>query len=95
MTTAMLPESLSDLLKALGAQLSVAHSGQAALDPLGTFQTDAVLLDLGLPEMDGYEVCHRIRSMPAHQDALLIALTGWGQERDYRRSRQDASTITW
>jgi CheY-like chemotaxis protein len=46
-----------------------------------------VLLDIGMPEMDGYEVARRIRATPAHSDVMLIALTGWGQEHDYRRSR--------
>jgi CheY-like chemotaxis protein/two-component sensor histidine kinase len=81
-------ETLAALLKALGAQVSIAHSGQAALETLSVFNPDAVLLDIGMPEMDGYEVCRRIRSLEAHRDALLIALTGWGQERDFRRSRQ-------
>ena len=81
-------ETLAALLKTLGAQVSVVHSGEAALETLPVFNPDAVLLDIGMPEMDGYEVCRRIRSTQAHRDALLIALTGWGQERDYRRSRQ-------
>ena len=45
-----------------------------------------MLLDIGMPEMDGYEVARRIRAVPAHRDVLLIALTGWGQEHDQRRS---------
>ena len=81
-------ETLAALLTTLGAQVSIAHSGQAALENLSVFNPDAVLLDIGMPEMDGYEVCRRIRSSEAHRDALLIALTGWGQERDFRRSRQ-------
>ena len=54
---------------------------------LDAFKPDAVLLDIGMPGMDGYEVARRIRATSAHRDVLLIALTGWGQEHDHRRSR--------
>ena len=47
----------------------------------------AVLLDIGLPEMDGYEVARRIRQQPEHKDITLIALTGWGQDEDRSRSQ--------
>ena len=79
-------ETLGELLSTLGVTVSVAHSGRAALAMLESFGPDAVLLDIGMPEMDGYEVARRIRSTPAHADLLLIALTGWGQEHDQRRS---------
>ena len=78
---------LGELLSALGATVAVAHSGRAALDAFASFQPDAVVLDVGMPEMDGYEVARRIRSMAAHRNVLLIALTGWGQESDHSRSR--------
>ena len=71
-------------LSALGATVSVVHSGRAALESLESFNPDTVLLDIGMPEMDGYEVSRRIRAIPDHRDVLLIALTGWGQEHDYR-----------
>jgi len=80
-------ETLGALLAGLGATVSVAHSGPAALEILETFNPDTVLLDIGMPEMDGYEVARRIRATPDHSDVMLIALTGWGQEHDYRRSR--------
>jgi two-component system, sensor histidine kinase len=80
-------ETLGDLLAALGATVSVVNSGDAALEILESFNPDTVLLDIGMPEMDGYEVSRRIRATPSHGDALLIALTGWGQEHDLRRSR--------
>ena len=67
--------------------MEVVHSGRAALAALDTFEPDAVLLDIGMPEMDGYEVARRIRAVRAHR-VLLIALTGWGQEQDYRQSRE-------
>jgi CheY-like chemotaxis protein len=81
-------DTLGALLETLGAQVFVVHSGPVALERLEAFKPDVVLLDIGMPEMDGYEVCRRIRSTPAYRDLLLISLTGWGQEQDYRRSRQ-------
>ena len=79
-------ETLAELLADLGATVRVVHSGRAALAVLDEFDPEAVLLDIGMPEMDGYEVARRIRAMRS-QRILLIALTGWGQEQDYRQSR--------
>jgi signal transduction histidine kinase/ActR/RegA family two-component response regulator len=75
------------LLTALGATVAVVHTGPAAINSLESFKPHAVLLDIGMPGMDGYEVARRIRRTPGHADVLLIGLTGWGQEYDYRRSR--------
>jgi signal transduction histidine kinase len=80
-------DTLGELLRALGATVSVAHSGRAALDAMESFRPDAVVLDIGMPEMDGYEVARRIRSMASHRDVQLIAFTGWGQESDHRRTQ--------
>jgi two-component system, sensor histidine kinase len=80
-------DTLGALLAALGSTVSVAHSGGDALEALETFNPDTVLLDIGMPGMDGYEVSRRIRASPHHSDVLLIALTGWGQDHDHRQSR--------
>jgi CheY-like chemotaxis protein len=80
--------SLALLLKKLGAQVQVAHDGPSALDLLAQYHPTVVLLDIGMPGMDGYEVARRIRSQPNGDQFLLIALTGWGQEDDRQRSRQ-------
>lgn len=80
-------ETLGELLRALGATVSVAHSGSDALEKLRSFGPDSVLLDIGMPDMDGYEVARRIRATAEYGRILLIALTGWGQEHDQRRSR--------
>jgi signal transduction histidine kinase/ActR/RegA family two-component response regulator len=80
-------DTLGVLLAALGATVSIVHSGRAALESLDSFRPDAVLLDIGMPEMDGYEVSRRIRGTSGHGGILLIALTGWGQEHDQRASR--------
>ena len=80
-------ETLCALLEALGATVAVAHDGGSAVERLEQFDADAMLLDIGMPGMAGYELARRIRAMPKHAHTLLIALTGWGQDHDYRRSR--------
>ncbi|MGE3492400.1 MAG: ATP-binding protein [Vicinamibacterales bacterium] len=79
-------ESLSMLLRVLGADVSLVHSGRAALQAVESFRPDVVLLDIGMPGMDGYEVARRIRANRANRGIMLIALTGWGQEEDRQRS---------
>ena len=79
-------ESLATLLRVLGAEIALAHSGRTALECVETFRPDVVLLDIGMPGMDGYEVARRIRANPANRHISLIALTGWGQDEDRRRS---------
>jgi CheY-like chemotaxis protein len=80
-------ESLGMVLHLLGAQVHVVCSGPDALEALGTHRPAVVLLDIGMPGMDGYEVARRIREQPDFRDVTLVALTGWGQEEDRRRSR--------
>jgi signal transduction histidine kinase/ActR/RegA family two-component response regulator len=80
-------ETLAALLTDLGATVLVENSGAAALEAIETFAPDAVLLDIGMPGMDGHEVARRIRTMRHHANVQLIALTGWGQEHDRERSR--------
>jgi CheY-like chemotaxis protein len=79
-------DTLATLLGALGVTVAVAYSGRAAVDAVATFSPDAVLLDIGMPDMDGYETSRRIRAQYA-DDLLLVALTGWGQDEDLRQSR--------
>ena len=79
-------ESLAMLLRVLGADVALAHSGRQALECVNTFRPDVVLLDIGMPGMDGYEVARRIRANPANRRMQLIALTGWGQDEDRQRS---------
>ena len=81
-------ESLGMLLTMLGATVHVSYSGEDALKALATHKPSVVLLDIGMPEMDGYEVARRIRELPDFREITLIALTGWGQEKDRRRSRR-------
>jgi len=78
-------ETLQTLLESLGATVAVAGNGREALVQFERFGPDAVLLDIGMPGMDGYEVARRIRALPAGSATPLIAVTGWGQQDDIRR----------
>jgi CheY-like chemotaxis protein len=80
-------DSLGALLRSLGCEVTVAYSGAEALARLGREQPEVVLLDIGMPELDGHEVARRIRRLEGFDRVTLIALTGWGQEQDMDRSR--------
>ena len=80
-------DTLGALLATLGANVSIVYTGCAALDALDTFGPDVVILDIGMPDMDGYDVARRIRSRADGAHLLLIALTGWGQNHDKQRAR--------
>jgi PAS domain S-box-containing protein len=75
------------LLNVLGADVDIAFDGAAALAAVESHQPDVVLLDLGMPGMDGYEVARRIRENPSYNGILLTALTGWGQREDRSRTQ--------
>jgi CheY-like chemotaxis protein len=79
--------SFAALLKIDGHQVEVAYSGTAALRAAQSWQPDAVLLDLGLPGMDGYEVARQLRRDPELANVRLIAISGYGQEADRQRSK--------
>jgi CheY-like chemotaxis protein/anti-sigma regulatory factor (Ser/Thr protein kinase) len=81
-------DSLGMLLKYLGADVTTVHDGPAALEALGSYRPSVMLLDIGMPGMDGYELARRTRQQPEGRQVTLIALTGWGQEEDRRRSRE-------
>ncbi|HET9767089.1 MAG TPA: ATP-binding protein [Thermoanaerobaculia bacterium] len=81
-------ESLAMLLEAEGHAVRTAHGGPSALAAADEYGPEAVLLDIGLPDLDGFEVAKRIRQNPLHQGMVLIALTGYGQEADRQRSRE-------
>ena len=74
------------LTRVMGQRVEVAYDGPEAVDIARRFRPEIVFLDIGLPGMSGYEVAERLRSGPETGGALLIALTGWGQEEDRRRS---------
>jgi CheY-like chemotaxis protein len=80
--------SLGRLLHFSGYEVSVAHDGPAALNEVSRFLPQVVLLDLGMPGMDGLETAARIRDLPAGKDLSLIAVTGWGQDDDRERTQE-------
>ena len=80
-------ESLGMLLDLLGADVHYVFNGPEALKAVATYRPDVVILDIGMPGMDGHEVARRLRQQPEFRNITLIALTGWGQEDDRRRSR--------
>jgi CheY-like chemotaxis protein len=78
---------LGMLLTSLHATVRTVHSGLEALATIDEFGPDVILLDIGMPFMDGYEVARRIRARRG-KSIRLIALTGWGQEEDVRRAER-------
>ena len=80
--------SLALLLEVIGAEVSVANNGVQGLAQYQAFQPHLVLLDIGMPEMDGYEVARRISALHQQPRAVIVALTGWGQDADRQRARE-------
>ena len=80
-------ESLALLLQSAGAEVHTANDGPAGLAAVRRFVPHVVLLDLGMPGMDGFEVARRLRAEPGLAGLVLVALTGWGQEEDRKRTR--------
>ena len=80
-------EALAMMLKLGGNDVEIAYDGAAALATAQSFAPDAVVLDIGLPGIDGYEVARRLRARPETAGALIVAVTGYGQKEDRARSR--------
>jgi signal transduction histidine kinase/ActR/RegA family two-component response regulator len=81
-------DSLAMLLKIMGNEVSTSYDGQQAVEAGAVFRPDVVLLDIAMPKLNGYETCHLIRAQPWGKGVFLVALTGWGQEEDRRRSER-------
>jgi len=81
-------DSLALLLKITGNKTYMAHDGLEAVELIEKHRPEVVLLDIGLPTLDGHEVCRRVREQPWGKDIVVIALTGWGQEDDRRKSEE-------
>jgi CheY-like chemotaxis protein len=79
--------SLALLLGLAGHETHAAFDGQEAIDRAEEVRPDVILLDLGLPKISGYDVCRRIREKPWGSNVTVIALTGWGQDTDRRKTR--------
>jgi PAS domain S-box-containing protein len=78
--------SLGALLSLMGNEVRMAHDGLEAVEAASAFRPDLILLDIGLPKLNGYEACRRIRELPWGKGIVIIACTGWGQVEDIRRS---------
>jgi CheY-like chemotaxis protein len=81
-------DSLATVLKLQGHEVSTAYDGLEAIETAELFRPEAVLLDIGLPKMDGYETARRFRKHSWGKKSLLIALTGWGQDEDRQQASQ-------
>ena len=80
--------SLAMMLSIMGHETRTAHDGESAVETAESFLPEVVLLDIGLPKLNGYEVAQRIREHAWGQSMFLIAVTGWGQEEDRQRSSE-------
>jgi CheY-like chemotaxis protein len=80
--------SLAMMLSIMGHETRTAHDGESAVVTAESFLPEVVLLDIGLPKLNGYEVAQRIRESEWGQSMFLIAVTGWGQEEDRQRSSE-------
>ncbi len=81
-------EMMGTLLTLAGHDVRIAHSGPAALEATAAHRPDVIVLDIGLPGLDGYQVAQRLRQDPAMKGVMLIAASGYGQESDRRRARE-------
>jgi CheY-like chemotaxis protein len=81
-------DTLALLLELMGHEARTASDGVQALQVGPGFEPQVVLLDIGLPKMNGYEVCRRMREQPWGREAFIVALTGWGQADDLRQASE-------
>ena len=81
-------DSLAMMLQAMGNQVRTAYDGEEAVAAVQAFAPNVILLDIGLPKLNGYEACRRIREQTSGQDLVIIAQTGWGQSEDRQRTSE-------
>ncbi len=80
--------TLEMLLTALGNDVRTARDGQEAVDVARQFEPEMVVMDIGMPKLNGYDACRQIRALPFAARTVMVALSGWGQENDKRRSQE-------
>ena len=80
-------ESEAELAKLWGHEVAIAQNGAAAIELASKFQPHIALIDIGLPEMNGYEIARHLRQLPDVSKALLVAITGYGREEDQKAAR--------
>ena len=81
-------DSLAMMLNIMGNEVRTAHDGLEAVDLAATFNPEVVLMDIGLPMLNGFDAARRMRDQPGGNGMVIVALTGWGQEEDRRRSQE-------
>jgi len=81
-------DALAELMRDFGHDVSTVHDGRSALESATTHRPELVLLDISMPEMDGFEVARRLREEVGLRDAILVALSGYGGDRHRRLSRE-------
>jgi CheY-like chemotaxis protein len=79
-------DTMAMLIEVLGGSARTANDGPSGIEAVNEFRPGIVFLDIGMPSMDGYETCRRIRMQPFSRDIVIVALTGWGQPQDKARA---------
>lgn len=79
-------DSLATMLELSGHQVQTAYAAHQGLELLEAFRPHVMLTDIGLPDLDGYELARRIRASASGRNTILVAVTGWGQQEDRRRA---------
>jgi CheY-like chemotaxis protein len=79
---------MGTLLRIMGNEVRIVHDGVQAVDEAAAFRPDLILLDIGMPRMNGYEAARRIRGQHWGKQMFLVAVSGWGQEDDKRRASE-------
>lgn len=80
--------SLAALMRTSGHEVCITHDGAEALEAAPQFRPDFAFLDIGLPKLNGYSLARKLRELPATRNSILVAVTGWGQEKDRKRAKQ-------
>jgi CheY-like chemotaxis protein len=78
--------TMAMLVEKLGGSARTAYDAESGISAVRAFRPDIVLLDIGMPGMDGYEACRRIRQQPSERPVIVVAVTGWGQDQDKQRA---------
>ncbi|TFY96530.1 response regulator [Ramlibacter rhizophilus] len=81
-------DTLAEVLEIMGCRTATAYDGLEGVEKADELRPDAIVLDLGMPRLNGYEACERIRAQPWGRELRLVAVSGWGQQDDRRRSME-------
>jgi CheY-like chemotaxis protein len=81
-------DTLARMLRIMGHETHTVYDGQQAVQTAESLRPEVILLDIGMPKMNGHDAARHIRQQPWGKDVLLIALTGWGREEDRRRTQE-------